>query len=237
MSASSNLPSRRRPKPDSKSSNFSLYLLGAVLLLLIIGVIAINIWNSRTPTITTQPLDVEAGWVDRNSMGNPEAKVVIDVYEDFLCPHCADFNKTVKPQLYEEYIKTGKVRYVYHTFPLGGFEPGASIAANAALCAADQNQFWQMHDQLFAMQSQGMSAYQPDSLTKVAEAMGLNRSEFSACMNGYKYRNEILNTVSQGAALGVGGTPTVFANGTLVTNGADYTVLKAEVDKLLASGG
>ena len=43
MSASSNLPSRRRPKQDSKSSNFSLYLLGAVLLLLIIGVIAINI--------------------------------------------------------------------------------------------------------------------------------------------------------------------------------------------------
>lgn len=237
MSSSSNLPARRRTKSSKQSSNFGLYLIGAALLLLIVGVIAINIWNSRTPTIAIQPLDIEAGWVDRNSLGNPDAKVVVEAYEDFLCPHCAEFTATVEPKLVEEYVKTGKVRFVYQTFPLGGFEPGASIAANAALCAADQNMFWQMHDQLFAMQKQGMSAYQPESLSKVAESMGMNRKQMSDCMNGYAHRAEILNTTNQGSQLGVQGTPTIFVNNTLLQNGADYTVLKAEIDKLLASGG
>ena len=140
MSSQPNLPVRRRPKQNAKSSNFSLYLLGGVMLLLIIFVIALNIWNSR-PVITAQPLDIQSGWVDRNSIGSPDAKVVVEAYEDFLCSHCGEFTAQVEPRLFDEYVKTGKVRFVYRTFPLQGFEPGASIAANAAMCAAEQNQF------------------------------------------------------------------------------------------------
>lgn len=236
MSSQTNLPVRRRPKQSAKSSNFSLYLLGGVMLLLIIFVIALNIWNSR-PVITVQPLDIQDGWVDRNSIGNPDAKVVVEAYEDFLCSHCGEFTAQVEPRLFDEYVKTGKVRFVYRTFPLQGFEPGASIAANAAMCAADQNQFWQMHDQLFASQNKGMSFYEPENLSKTAEALGMNRSQFNDCLNGLKYSSEIRQTVSEGSALGVQGTPSIFVNGTLLSNGADYTALKAELDRLLASAG
>ena len=233
---SANLPVRRRAKQSSKNSNFSLYLIGGVLLLLIVFVIGLNIWNSR-PTVSAQPLDIQDGWVDRNSIGNPDAKVVVEAYEDFLCPHCAEFTAQVEPRLIDEYVKTGKVRFVYHTFPLQGFEPGASIAANAAMCAADQNQFWQMHDQLFASQTRGMSAFEPEALTKTAEALGMNGSQFAQCLNSLKYGAEVRQTVNDGIALGVQGTPTIFVNGVLLSTGADYTSLKAQIDKLLGSAG
>lgn len=236
MSSQTNLPVRRRPKQSAKNSNFSLYLIGGVMLLLIVFVIALNIWNSQ-PTVSTKPLDIQTGWVDRNSIGNPDAKIVVEAYEDFLCPHCGEFTAQVEPRLFDEYVKTGKVRFVYRTFPLQGFEPGASIAANAAMCAADQGQFWQMHDQLFASQNKGMGYYEPENLAKTAAALGMNSGQFTDCLNSLKYSSEIRQTSNDGIALGVQGTPTIFVNGTLLSNGADYSALKAELDRLLATAG
>ena len=76
---------------------------------------------------------------DGRSLGDPNAPVNIDVYEDFQCPACKTYTETTEPQVIENLVATGKVYYTYHHFP---FIDDASAgresdqAANASMCAA-----------------------------------------------------------------------------------------------------
>ncbi len=232
--SSSNLPVRPRSKARKENSNFSLYLIGGVLLALIIGVIAINIWNSQ-PNITVAALDVSESWINRNSLGNPDAKVVIDAYEDFLCPACRQWTAQVKPQLYEEYVKTGKVRFVFNPFPLDSHGFQAMIAANASLCAADQGLFWQLHDTMFNIaESKGQAGLDLNPLADSAETIGIDRSEFLKCMNAQKHQKAVTESITRGAQTGVDATPTIFINGTKLTEPFDYDAMKLAIEAALA---
>lgn len=66
--------------------------------------------------------------------GSPMAKLTIEVYTDYQCPHCREFFLTVLPPLTEEYIKTGKVRLIHRDYQLPQFQysPLATRYANAA---------------------------------------------------------------------------------------------------------
>src|SRR2546423_1378043 len=82
------------------------------------------------------------------------AKAPVTVYEmsDFQCPYCRAFASETFPQLEKEYIKPGKVRWVFINFPLTSVHSHASAAAQLALCAAKQRGFWRIHDLLFQYQ-------------------------------------------------------------------------------------
>ena len=45
--------------------------------------------------------------------GHSDAKVTIVEYASFTCPHCATFHKEIFPKLREQYIDTGKVKFIY----------------------------------------------------------------------------------------------------------------------------
>ena len=116
---------RKSSQSTSKRSNSSLYWLigGSVVLLgLIIFAVMINTGGNSSGPID-QP-DVPAEWISGMSLGNPDAPVVVEAYEDFLCPHCGEWTETVESQLRDGYIKDGTVRLEYKTFPLEGFAPG-----------------------------------------------------------------------------------------------------------------
>ena len=50
--------------------------------------------------------------------GNPRATVTLEVYSDYQCPDCAEFFRNYMPLVIEQYIKTGKVKFVHRDFPL-----------------------------------------------------------------------------------------------------------------------
>ena len=89
--------------------------------------------------------------VNKTSIGNPEALIKMDVWEDFQCSGCLSYSKNLEPQIFKAYIETGKVYYTFHFFPFIDGSAGESHqAANAAMCASAQNHFWDYHDMLFA---------------------------------------------------------------------------------------
>src|SRR5437868_57063 len=55
-------------------------------------------------------------------LGDPNAPVTIDAYEDFQCTNCEQFNRTVMPRLLENYVGTGQVKMVWHDFTWLGDE-------------------------------------------------------------------------------------------------------------------
>ena len=81
--------------------------------------------------------------------GADDAVLTIVEFSDFQCPACAMHNNEVQPALDEEFVDTGKVRWVFKHRPLG-MHPFAPVAAAAAECATEQDAFWEMHDALFA---------------------------------------------------------------------------------------
>jgi protein-disulfide isomerase len=52
------------------------------------------------------------------TFGHPDAKVVVHEYFSLTCSHCAAFAAGTMPQVKKDLIETGKVRWVFHDYPL-----------------------------------------------------------------------------------------------------------------------
>ncbi len=201
----------------------------AVLAIAIAAVIIlpqIQAANAPVGTIVQITPRAAAQQVDSTSEGDPNAKIRIDVFEDFQCSSCLNFTQTVEPQLMQNEIASGQVAYVFHNFP---FIDGATWsstkkeshqAANAAMCAADQGRFWDYHDMLFAnWTGENVGDFVDKRLVAFAQALNLDMSKFNACFNANTFKAQIDADYALGQKWGVNGTPSVFVNGKEVSPG------------------
>jgi len=156
-----------------------------------------------------------------NAAGDPNAPIKIEEFSDFQCPVCARFYLDIEPELFETYVATGKVYFVYRS--MGEFiGPESVAAAEAAYCAGDQNKFWEMHDTIFANHSgENVGDYTNRRLKAFAESIGLDMGEFNSCLDGGKYRDEVNQDAADGRAVGVTGTPSFLL--TYTVNGETKT--------------
>ena len=153
--------------------------------------------------------------------GEKNAKVVLVEFSDFQCPFCGRFVHDTIPQVETDYIKTGKIRYVFADFPLESIHQYAFKAAEAASCGGEQGKFWEMHDRLFANQT----ALKPDDLTQHAEAVGLDKTKFQQCLDTQKQAPSIRKSMAQAGDAGVTGTPTLMV-GLLQPNSSRVKILR-----------
>jgi protein-disulfide isomerase len=148
-------------------------------------------------------------------LGDPNAPVLIELYEDFQCPTCRSFNANIEPLLVQDYIATGKARLVFRQFAFIGSE--SVQAANASLCAADQGRFWDYHDILFANQAgENQGAFVDRRLLAFAESLGLDMGAFRTCFQDKTFQDEADSERLAGQSAGVQSTPTILINGTIV---------------------
>ncbi len=162
---------------------------------------------------------------DKTALGDPNAPVKIDAYEDFQCPACGRYTEETESLIIDNLVSTGKVYYVFHNYPFidgpgAGSKGESDQAANAAMCAAEQNKFWEMHATIFAnWNGENQRAYSDERLTAFAEKTGLDMTAFNSCFKANKYKAEIQADFDNGNAVGVQGTPSIFVNGSFVTPG------------------
>jgi protein-disulfide isomerase len=81
--------------------------------------------------------------------GSTSAKIVMIEFSDYECPFCARFSNGVARELHEKFIANGKIRYSFANHPLP-IHPNALKLAKLAICAGEQNRYWEMHDALFS---------------------------------------------------------------------------------------
>ena len=229
-----NIKKKSSANKSGGGANIGLWLIGAsvAIVAIVVAVIIFSEQQARSAPVA-QP-EVPAEWIAGKSLGSPDAPVVVQLWEDFLCPSCQTFSRTVKPQIVEEYVKSGKVRLEYNHFPLSQHEPGASMSALAAECAADQNYFWPFHDKIFQMASvDQQGAVQYDDLVGYARDMGLDVQAFESCLASGQHRAEVTQSVQQAQQLGLSFTPSVIVAGTLLQD-SSYPAVKLAVDAALA---
>lgn len=179
------------------------------------------------PQAPTAPVEVSAD--DDASKGSDNAPVVMIEFSDFECPFCARFWSDTLPQIEEEYIDTGKVKFVYRDFPLG-FHQNAQKAAEAAECAEDQGKYWEYHDKIFENQR----AIDVASLKQYAKDLDLDSQKFDDCLDSGKYASEVQKDFQDGQAAGVTGTPAFFINGQKVTGAQPFSNFKQVIDSELS---
>lgn len=179
---------------------------------------------------------------DKTALGDPNAPVKIDAYEDFQCPACGRYTEETESLIIDNLVSTGKVYYVFHNYPFidgpgAGSNGESDQAANAAMCASEQNKFWEMHATIFAnWNGENKGAYTDRRLTDFAEAVGLDMTAFNSCFKANKYKAEIQADFDNGNAVGVQGTPSIFVNGSFVTPGyvPSYDEIVTAVEAALA---
>lgn len=160
--------------------------------------------------------------------GDINAPVTIVEFSDFECPFCGRYYSQTYKQLENDYIKTGKVRYVFRDFPLG-FHEHAQKAAEAGECADEQGKFWEMHDKLFENQN----ALGVESIKGYAAELGLDTEKFNECLDSGRYENEVLSDLIDGQNYGIGGTPSFIINGQLLVGAQPYDAFKEIIESEL----
>jgi len=174
--------------------------------------------------------------VGKSPMRGPKnAKVTIVLWSDFQCPFCGRVEPTLK-QVLETYPK--EVRIVWKNLPLP-FHQNAMPAAEAAMAAAEQGKFWEMHDLIF----QNQQKLSKDDLDGYAKQAGLNMSKYQAAMESHKFKAEIDADTAAGNKIGARGTPTMFINGKVLVGAQPFDAFKTKIDeeiknadKLIAKG-
>jgi protein-disulfide isomerase len=173
--------------------------------------------------------------VDGVHLGDPNAPVKVDAYEDFRCVACLSYVQNIEPQIIQNYVETGKVYYTFHNYIVidRGDGTDASIrSANAAMCAGEQGRFWDYHDTLFTNQvTEDAYLFTDARLATMAQNLKLDMTAFDQCFKARKYAGDIQKDIDQGVALGVSGTPSVFVNGSFVSN---YNQVPRAIDNALA---
>jgi protein-disulfide isomerase len=182
-------------------------------------VITPPVWNTR---------------VDGVHLGDPNAPVKVDVFSDFRCSACLYYYQNIEHGFIKDYVETGKVYYTFRTFlTIDGYDGtnASEHSANAAMCAGEQNRFWEYHDTLFANQlSESALLFTDERLVRMAENLQLDMTAFNACFNARTYSDTILKDITDARSLKVTGTPSIIVNGTLLSN---FQLITQAVDDAL----
>ena len=152
---------------------------------------------------------------NRPVMGSDDATVMVVEFTDFLCPFCARASKYIK---LAESGTRDTARFVFRHFPLdkscnpklrSNLHPGACLLAEGAVCAFEQNKFWEYHDIAFETKTQISQAVVMDNVSKI----GLDLGEFKRCLDSGRGLKVVREDIEAAFNAGVKSTPTLFING------------------------
>ena len=167
----------------------------------------------QQPTQPSAPQIVNVSLDDDPFKGNANAPVTVIEFSDFQCPFCSRFFTQTLPLLEENYIDTGKIKFVYRDFPLDSIHPNARPAHIAAECADEQGKFWEYHDILFDKQVEWQRLSSSDlqsTLTLYATDLELQSASFETCLKSQKIADEVNKDSLDAARYGATGTPAFF---------------------------
>jgi len=162
------------------------------------------------------------------SIGPKDAPIVIVEFSDFQCPYCKRFFDETYKQLLADY--PGKIRFVFRHLPLTSIHPEAYPAAEASMCANEQNSFWEYHDKVFENQDKlGRELY-----LQIANDLNLDKPAFENCINTGKFKAVVQQDSDYAVNLGIQSTPTFFINGLALVGAQPIEAFKQVIDMELA---
>jgi protein-disulfide isomerase len=213
--------------------NTGNWIILIVIVILIAGAVILALpKKSQGPDSTTNNTSSDQAGVKNDPtllnrdgaahIGPTTAKVQLVIFSDYLCPYCKNLHETLKPIIAAhpndivEYHRT----FIIH-------QP-AIIMAKAAEAANKQGKFAEADDAIFEKFQTGDQS----TMDAMAKSLGLDATKFDSDLNSSDIQSIIDKDNADAKSLNLGGTPSVFLNGTFVD---DPSTLPSKIDALLAS--
>lgn len=215
----------KNPDPKKQGDTFTRNLvIGMIAFVLIAGFGAAFAKNNSNSHVALPSAVSKA-----NGYGitfNPTAKVKVDMYEDFRCPNCRNF-EAVNNSYIDKLVRAGKIQAVYH--PMHFLASDSLLTAAAAACAADAGKYLDFHTALYVNQpsSTQMAESSPywtnPQLILLGNSIGITAKTFGSCINNGKYVNWTSKINADAAKKNINATPTVIVNGKTLSLATDYS--------------
>ncbi len=193
--------------------------VAAVIVVVVAAVVLVRVASNdqkvKEAALNGPPANLTNGAI---LVGNPDAKVTIDLYEDFQCPVCKGFESSNADQL-KAWAAAGTAKLMYH--PVAILDDASSTKystrsanAAAAVVAADPKAFKAFHDLLYANQPPENGDGLPDSqLIDYAVQAGVAKAAVESAITSQKYAGWVGLQTEDFSKKGFGGTPTVVVAG------------------------
>ena len=169
-------------------------------------------------------------------IGDPKAPVKVEVFEDFLCPFCGQFEKTSRDDLRQAAID-GKAYVVYRPIAfLNEYSTRSLNAFGVVLDTSGGAVALKFHDLLYENQpDEGGTMPDDDWLVDKAVEAGAKEDAVRPGIEKLSFKQWMINGNDDASQRGVNSTPTVFVNGDQVT-GSSIDDLAAQVQARIDSG-
>ena len=224
MSSSKNLNARERARLEAEQAaarrrdqRILLSVVVAFVVLVVAGGILFQAWRTRrspsaapSATASASPVAITNG--RPIPLGSPDAPVTITLYEDFHCPHCADFEEQLGPTITQAQ-ESGAARV--ELYPMAFIDEGSVTAANAMACAAEAGFGQAYYLGLFANHTLQWS--DPQLIDLATKVVGSPPTEaFQTCVKRRAHADWVTSINAAADRGGVSQTPTMLINGSEV---------------------
>lgn len=184
----------------------------ALIVLLLAGLIGYSTWRSDEPVGAVAPAGTTA---DGTGLAVGTGPVEVEVYLDFMCPACQQFDAAARPVL-DEYLAAGAITLVYR--PIAILDRATTTeystrAAAATAAAAEDGRVDEFVGALMARQpAHGTAGLSDEEIIEIGQGVGLTGSGFATAVREGTYRAWVASSTGAAADRGVAGTPTVLVD-------------------------
>ncbi len=217
-------------------------LPAAALALALIGGGALYFSQGNGPSTTNfalpgaaqaQSAEVDTSSITEMVKGDADAPIEVIEYASYTCPHCATAHASLIPQLEENYVDTGKIRFVYREVYFDKFGVWASLIAR---CGGEEK-FFGITDLIYKGQSEwaraGSDSAIVDELRKIGRLAGMESDQIESCLNDSdKIATLVAWFQANAAEHGINSTPSFVIDGTTYSN-MSYADFSAILDEKL----
>lgn len=195
-------------------------VVAVVAIIAVVGGVVVAERNKQDRVGTSTAVPAAASGMGEGFVANKDVTLVpgaptLDIYEDFQCPACAQFEQVMGATVVE-LAEQGKIRLVYHlkTFLDANLGTTHSLTmGNAAMCASDAGAFQPFHDAVYAampaQEGQGWTSSQTKGFAEEAGISGAALDAWQTCVDEKKYATYVESTEEASSRAGVNATPTV----------------------------
>ncbi len=187
------------------------------------------------PANAQEAADIDTSSIVEMVQGSEDAPVTIIEYASYTCPHCADFHQGPYQKIKDNYIDTGKVKFIYREVYFDRYGLWASMVAR---CGGPEK-FFGISDLIYKGQSNwaraGDSSQIADELRKIGRLAGLEEETLNACLQDKDRAQTLVAWFQKNAeADGIQSTPSFIVNGKSVSN-QSYDEFSAMIDAELGN--
>ncbi len=224
-------------KATPKKSNMPFV---AIVLAVIVGG-GLFIWSSIERN-KQKPIELTANTAlptaEGYLRGDPNAPVTIMEFADFECFGCGQFAALQGPDIKSRIVDAGLANFRFFDFPLTSIHKNTMAAHLAASCANEQGKFWEMHDLIFAGQTEWSTqatANPRKVLDGYAAQAALDMTRYNSCFDSQRTLSQVQANAAAGTARGVSSTPTLVIGNRVFPGALTYDNVKKIVDSLRAA--